>query len=126
MPSHSDCQEIEELAGQIAGDSKNPIVLECARAAAEAHFDLCRVRHTRVAMIDHALGKIAAGATVQNREPDRTCWPASKQGLARTAEAVRRLLPELQALNDYERRAWSRRESSLRRLFERGGQHAHV
>jgi hypothetical protein len=46
-----EAERIERLARQIAGDSQNPIVLELARSAAAAEFDMSRGRQTRAALI---------------------------------------------------------------------------
>jgi hypothetical protein len=35
---------IERYARNIAGKHASPLILECARAAAQAHFDLARIR----------------------------------------------------------------------------------
>jgi hypothetical protein len=53
---------LDEFARKIAGNSKNAIVLEHARTAAQAEFDLARVRHVKVALIQRisALGALDA------------------------------------------------------------------
>ena len=46
-----EAERIERLARQIAGDSQDPIVLELARSAAAAEFDMARGREARAALI---------------------------------------------------------------------------
>ena len=45
-------KRLDVLARKIAGSSKNEIILEHARAAAQAELDLARVRQVRVALIE--------------------------------------------------------------------------
>jgi hypothetical protein len=86
-------KELDRLVREIAGDTKNAIVLVRARTVAEAELDLARVRRAKVAFIERAS---AFG------EPD-----------ARSADGVRRVLPELRKLNRYERRAAARRDRAV-------------
>ena len=46
-----EAERIERLARQIAGDSQDPIVLELARSAAAAEFDMARGRQASNALI---------------------------------------------------------------------------
>jgi hypothetical protein len=46
-----EAERVEQLARQITGDSKSPIVLELARRGAAAEFDLVRGRQTRTALV---------------------------------------------------------------------------
>jgi hypothetical protein len=57
-----EAERIEELARQIAGDSQDPIVLELARCAAAAEFDMVRGRQASAALIARAgsLGTLEA------------------------------------------------------------------
>jgi hypothetical protein len=132
---------LDEFAHKIAGDSNSTIVLEHARTAAQAEFDLTRVRHAKVALIQRvsALGTLDAPpvfgssaeeirylksilsgrappilpepvdplATMPTREPERT------------AEAIRRALPELRKLDRYESRAIARRDRAIREITKR-------
>jgi hypothetical protein len=130
--TRSQAKEIEELARELAGDTKSPIVPAWARTAAEATFELIRVRRTRVALIEQVsgLGKLSPRLPFSALNEIRLLRRWLKQskvlpsepGLARpenlpaddrTAEGVRCLLPELDLLARYERRAWSRREKAL-------------
>ena len=51
-------KQVEKSARKIAGGSKDEIILEHARAAAQAEFDLARVRQVKLALIERvsALG----------------------------------------------------------------------
>jgi hypothetical protein len=123
-------KQLAKLVREIAGDTKDAIVLERARAIAQAELDLARVRRAKVALIERACtfgelepplvlssatqiirfvnaldrGRLIlptpvdTSATMPSHEPDRS------------AEAIRRLLPELRKLERYERRAAARRD----------------
>src|SRR5215831_4884720 len=45
-------KELDRLVREIAGDTKDAIALERARAVAEAEFELARVRRAKVALIE--------------------------------------------------------------------------
>jgi hypothetical protein len=126
-------KHLDKLVRQIAGDSEDAIVLERARAIAQAELELARVRRAKVAVIERASafgeldpprsftsvtriirllkafypGRVAlpkpldSSATMPSQEPDRS------------AEAVRRVLPELRRLDRYERRAAAQRERAV-------------
>src|SRR5262245_14794391 len=136
-------KQLDKLAREIAGDTKDPILLERARAIAQSELDFARVRRAKVALIERAsafgeldppplpptltqiisvlkaldrgrfnspgpidfLKPIDASATMPPHEPERS------------AEAVRRVLPELRKLNRYERRAAVRRDRAVRALW---------
>ena len=113
-------------------------MLERARAVAQAALELARVRRAKVALIERASAfgeldppqltvtqmirllhpfdrgrlilpkPVASLATMPRQEPDRS------------AEAVRRVLPELRKLDRYERRAAAQRERAVRGLYGRG------
>jgi hypothetical protein len=137
-------KHLDKLVREIAGDTEDAIVLERARAIAQAELDLARVRRAKVALIERActFGEIEppqvlssvtqiirlvnafdrgrlivpksidASATMPLQEPDRS------------AEAIRRALPELRKLDRYERRAAARRD---RAAFDLAGRiRAHV
>ena len=55
-------KRLDKLARKIAGDSKDEIILEHARAAAQAALDLARVRQVKIALIERvsALGALDA------------------------------------------------------------------
>jgi hypothetical protein len=121
-------RQIERLARKIAGNTTVGVALEWARAVAQAEFDLAQIRRVRVALISCAMAfdGIESSASFQslgeiNRFfkgldrgelvlPERGEAPAMpRTEPARTAEAVRRALPELVKLDRYERRAAGRR-----------------
>ena len=112
---NSYAQEIEHLTNKFAGESRSPISLEWARTAAEATFELARVRRVRTAMIEQVIhmGRLPAellfGSVREVRWLGR--WLKHRQMLPadlssscaanlplhepnRTAEAVRYLLHE--------------------------------
>src|SRR5205823_8637148 len=47
------CEEVEALAGEIAGTGANAEIQELARHAAQAQIDLRRVRHARHQFLSH-------------------------------------------------------------------------
>ena len=130
-------KQIERLARRIAGQTTNRNVLEHARDAALATIDLVRIRRVKVALIQRAsaldaldgpqlfkdVGEIRRflRSTEQGKMPDlskhadrsATLLP---QGQERTAEAVRRALPELAKLDRYESRAAARRDRAIREI----------
>lgn len=126
---------MEELARKFAGDADDPITLELARTAAHAELILAEIKRLKVAWIQRAY---ALGFTVRP-EPFATVCEirrivASKEyreqvlnplgsmpnaDPERTAEAVRRALRDLSALDRYEARAASRRDRALRELVRR-------
>ena len=134
-------KSLDEFARKIAGNSKNAIVLEQARTAAQAEFDLARVRHVKVALIQRvsALGAFDAPqvfgswaeeirylkSILSGRAPPILPEPIDPlasmptQEPERTAEAIRRTLPELRKLDRYESRAIARRDRAIREITKR-------
>jgi len=134
-------KHLEKRTRKIAGGSKDEIILEHARAVAQAEFDLARVRQVKLALIERASGLGALDAPqvfgslakemrylksiLSGRAPPSL--PARVDPLAtmptqvpeRTAEAVRRALPELVKLDRYESRAVSRRDRAIREIVRR-------
>jgi hypothetical protein len=102
-------EQLNKLARKIAGDTKDAITLERARAVAHAELDLARVRRAKVALIERAsaFGELDALATMPSQEPDRS------------AEAVRRALPDLRKLERYERRSAARRDRAALDIVDR-------
>src|SRR5262249_37872084 len=76
-------KQLDKFVRKIAGNTENAIVLERARAIAQAELDLARVRQAKVALIERASAFGVALAAMPSQEPDRS------------AEAMRRVLPEL-------------------------------
>src|SRR5262249_17327406 len=102
------------LAARILGDyakSGDQHALASARQIAQAEFELACVQRIKVALIERArLGNIRPKCAI---EP-----PMPEDEPQRTAEAVRRVLPDLVRLNRYERRAAARRARAIRRLMQ--------
>jgi hypothetical protein len=90
--------EVERLARQIAGGSDAPTITALARSAAEADFDIERVRLTRAGIIAAIEQTLAASAG----RPDM--------------ESFARVAARLNILNRYERRAAGRRDKAIRAL----------
>ena len=130
-------KQVEEFARSIAGDTESPIKLAYAHTAAEAELDLARVRRAKAALIERVArpGHIdppeacsktrrlglyprsdsLAGASCPFK-PIQPPDPMPLQEPERSAEAIRRSLPELLKLDRYERRAASRRDRAVRQL----------
>ena len=130
-------KQVEEFARSIAGDTESPIKLAYAHTAAEAELELARVRRAKVALIERV-------ARLGHIDPPEACSKTRRLGLypkfgglagaswpfkpfelpdsmplqepERSAEAIRRSLPELLKLDRYERRAASRRDRAVREL----------
>ena len=124
-------KQLDKLARKIAGNTDDAITLERAREIAQAELELARVRRAKVALIErasafgeldppqltvtqmirllnefdrgrHTVPKpVEMSATMPLRKPDRS------------AEAIRRALPELRKLDRYERRAAARRDRAI-------------
>jgi hypothetical protein len=130
--------EVDRLARKIAGGRDSPIALAYARSAAEASLDLARVRAMKVALIEclTAFGALdprpefkpleiawlylkAAGLPthgIRAPKPIDPAVPLPSQEPERSAEALRRALPELVKLDRYEGRALSRRDRAIQQL----------
>jgi hypothetical protein len=100
-------KQLDKLVREIAGDTKDAIMLERARAIAQAELDLAQVRRVKVALIERA-------SAFGELDP-----PTPPQEPYRSAEAVRRVLPELRKLERYERRAAVRRHQAVLNFFGR-------
>ncbi len=122
---------------EIVGNTKDAIILERARAVAQADFDLARVRRAKVALIERvsAFGELDPprvfsavsqfirlfnsldrGQVASFPGPVDSSAPMPLQEPYRSAEAMRRVLPELRKLDRYERRAAGRRDQAVRAL----------
>jgi hypothetical protein len=132
-------QDIEALARKIVGQSTDPIILENARTVARAEFDLAGIRSVKVALISRvmAFGQIETPRDFESLGQVKRCLNAIARGEVmlpepaqteaampitepeRTAETVRRALPELIKLDRYERRATAQRDRSMRAIFGR-------
>jgi hypothetical protein len=133
-------RQVEKLACQIAGETNGRITLELARDAAEGDLELARVRRVRVALIERvvALGRFDVpprfaspkdeaawiflhygGSTLWKGRPKYAVDPVPPMPAEepeRTAEGVRRILPELSRLMRYETRAVARRDRAIRAI----------
>ena len=137
-------KQLDKLVRKIAGDSEDAMVLERARAIAQADLELARVRRAKVALIERASAfgefdppqltvaqmvrllnafvrgrlivpkSIDASATMPLHEPDRS------------AEAIRRVLPQLRRLERYERRAAALRDRAAFDLAGRIEDHSNL
>lgn len=121
-------EHVERLARKIAGAGADAMVLEQARSAAQAQLDLTQIRRMRVSLIQRMaefgaldtdplgtsrdfkriLKSIFRGLPRDLSVPPAPSMPSSEPD--RTAEAVRRALPELLKLDRYERSATARRD----------------
>jgi|SRR6516164_298615 len=130
-------KHIERLARKIAGNSTDVLAVECARTLAQAEYELVQIRRSKVALISRVMA-FGAFETPDSTEPKevRRLIRALKRGEfvvperveiaamptiepERTAEAIRRALPELIKLDRYERRATARRARAMHILLER-------
>ena len=137
-------KQLETLARKISGDTTDEVKLAHARTIAQAELELARVRRAKVALIERAsafgeldppqltaAGSIrllnaalrgrdinAVNAVLRGRDIDSREASASmpSQEPQRSAEAVRRVLPELRKLDRYERRAAAQRDRAVLNL----------
>jgi hypothetical protein len=120
-------KDIEQLAREIAGASTDAIILEAARAAAQAEFDIAQVRQVKVAVIVQmqTVDEFNVRPTSQTtRQPRTSVLPAKAEATTEREgldEMVCRALPELLKLDRYERRAAARRRRSLDTIMDRIG-----
>jgi hypothetical protein len=126
-------KQLDKLVREIAGDTKDATMLERARAIAQSELDLARVRRAKVALIERACAfgeldppRVLSSVTqiirfVNALDRGRPIPPKPVDSSAtmppqepyRSAEAVRRVLPELRKLDRYERRAAARRDRAV-------------
>ena len=132
-PTTAVAKQLDKLVREIAGDSKDAIMLERAREIAQAELDLARVRRAKVALIERAsafgeldppqafstvteikrfFNALDRGRLIVPKPTDPSATMPSQEP-DRTAEAVRRVLPELRKLDRYERRAAVRRDLAV-------------
>jgi hypothetical protein len=141
LSSAAFARAVETLARQLAGDRADQITSEPAHDAAEAELELARVRRVRTALIERmtAFGRFDVpklfqspkdeaawimqhyfGATLWKGRPKFAVDPLPAmpaQEPQRTAEAVRRALPDLLRLHRYESRAVTRRDRAIRAIM---------
>lgn len=106
-----DPKQIEALARQIAGKTTNPLVLEHARAAAQATFDLAQIRRARVELI--------ATRTAESVEaPSLRRLGAAQPGDSDAPDRViRKAVRDLLRLDRYEKRAVASRSRQIRATY---------
>ena len=124
-------EHVEKLARKIAGAGADTMVLEQARSVAQAQLDVIQIRLMRVSLI-HRMAELGAldvadplgtsravklipksidrGLPRDLSVPPAPSMPSSEPD--RTAEAIRRALPELLKLDRYERSAAARRDKA--------------
>jgi hypothetical protein len=133
-------KQVEKLARKIAGKTKDAIALEHARDIAQATIDIARVRRVRVTLIERAaalgtletpqlfnsvreilqfLNSIGRGQTPTLPERTDLSTTMPSQEPERTAEAMRRALPELIKLDRYESRATARRDRAVQAIVKK-------
>jgi hypothetical protein len=128
---------IERLGSEIAGATTDTVALECARTFVEAEFELAQIRRTKVALISRvmAIGEVKKPPASHVIREGKRFFRAFDRGELylpqfeprampttdpeRTAEAIRRALPELIKLERYERRAAGRRARALHIFLDR-------
>jgi hypothetical protein len=111
--SKNSSSSFEQRAHRIAGDTSNPLMLGWSRAAADAEFDLARVRQAKIVLMDMS----GAVSLFHLREPSES--PTSGVSLEdsdRFLKAVRATLAELVKIDRYEQRAASRLDNALRQI----------
>ena len=125
-------KQLDKLVREIAGDSEDAITLERARAIAQAELDLARVQRAKIALIERArafgelnppqafrtvtqikrfFSALDRGRLILPKPVDSSATMPSQEPY-RSAEAIRRVLPELRRLDRYERRAAVRRHQA--------------
>ena len=128
-------KQLDRLVREIAGNTEDPILLERARAVAQAELALARVRRVKVALIERAsafgeldppqltvaqmirvLNAFGGGRRIVPKPIDASATMPSQEPY-RSAEAIRRVLPELRRLDRYERRAAVRRHRAVLDFF---------
>jgi hypothetical protein len=119
-------KQLDKLVREIAGDTSDAIMLERARAIAQSELDLARVRRAKVALIERAsafgeldpprvsyissvtrtirfLNALDRGRFILPKPSDSSATMPSQEP-DQSAEAVRRVLPELRKLDRYIKR----------------------
>jgi hypothetical protein len=124
-------EQVERLARKIAGADGDAMILEQARSVAQAQLELIQIRRMRASLIQRMaefgvldtpdllgtsgnmkriLKSIVSGLPCNLSVPPEPSMPSSEPD--RTAEAIRRALPELLKLDRYERSAAARRDKA--------------
>jgi hypothetical protein len=124
-------KQLETLVRKIVGDTKDAVKLERARDIARAELELARVRRAKITLIERAsafgeldsprftdaqtirLFKAFLGGRLIDPKPIDASATMPPQEPDQSAEAIRRVLPELCKLERYERRAAARRDRAV-------------
>src|SRR5438105_2280809 len=116
--------EVERLVRTIVGKRRAPYELVQARIIAEAELDLLRIRAMRAKIIDSMAEANSLGDSKLAKEPvpgakDTAALPNSpiQSEIQDAPRALVRALPQLEALERYERRAFSRRRRAIKRMY---------
>ena len=131
-------RQVDDLARKFVGKTRSETVLRYARDAAEAALELERIRKFKIVLVERvlALGSVGppipygsftkavrqlelviAGKALMEEPADPLATLPPKEPL-RTAEALRRALPELIKLDRYEARAIGRRNHAIGKITE--------
>lgn len=111
-------KQVEELLHLLAGDALDAEILGLAERAADAQADLVRVREVKTAVLKRTLMQTQRGNRTQP-EPLASLTPmliGEGEEEQQFVKAVQHILPELTAINRYERRAASRRNRAIHEL----------
>lgn len=135
--SAATAKQVDKLSRKIAGNIKNEVVLKLARDAAEAVLELERIRKVKIALIERVLAfdalepaaplskmnirqlKLALAGKARLEAPIDPLATLPSEGPQRSAEALRRALPDLLKLDRYEGRAIGRRDQAIREISNR-------
>ena len=86
-------KQLDRLASKIAGSTDDPIVLERARAIAQAELELARVRRAKVALIERArvFGELDPPQDFRTITQIKRFFDALERGILNLAQTQRRL-----------------------------------
>jgi hypothetical protein len=134
---------LEIRARKIAGNSDDALTREAAREIVQAELDLAQVRRAKVAVIERARAvgpadrpwdsvshvdevlKVAVEpASATGAEPGDFSLTMPSHDLDRSAQTIRRALPQLRRLDRYERHAVARRDRAVSQLGRMKQQHS--